>query len=49
MLKDEIEQLQGKLNDAIDKNQDSKIIYDLSTQLDLLIVSYYRELGLSVS
>ena len=40
MLKNEIERLQNILNDAIEGNQDDQLIYDLSTQLDKLIVSY---------
>lgn len=49
MLKNEIERLQNILNDAIEGNQDDKLIYDLSTQLDELIVSYYKEIKLKVS
>lgn len=49
MLKSEIERLQSILNNAIEGNQDDKLIYDLSTQLDELIVSYYKEIELKVS
>lgn len=49
MLRDEIDKLQNILNNAIGDNQDEKLIYDLSTQLDKLIVSYYKEAGLKVS
>ncbi len=49
MLENEIERLQSLLNDAIECNQDYKLIYDLSIQLDKLIVSYYKEIGLKVS
>ncbi|MFW5648487.1 MAG: Spo0E family sporulation regulatory protein-aspartic acid phosphatase [Candidatus Alkaliphilus sp. MAG34] len=49
MLKSEIERLQNILNDAIEGEQDDELIYDLSTQLDELIVSYYREMELKVS
>lgn len=49
MLKNEIEKLQNILNNAIEGNQDNKLIYDLSTQLDKLIVSYYKKIGLKVS
>lgn len=49
MLKDKIERLQSILNDAIEGDQDDESIYDLSTQLDELIVSYYKETKLKVS
>lgn len=49
MLKNEIERLQNILNNAIEGNQNDELIYDLSTQLDELIVSYYKEMGLKVS
>ncbi|MCK9267104.1 MAG: aspartyl-phosphate phosphatase Spo0E family protein [Alkaliphilus sp.] len=49
MLKNEIERLQNMLNSAIEGNQDEELIYDLSIQLDELIVSYYKEIELKVS
>ena len=49
MLKSEIEKLQNILNNAIEGNQDDELIYDLSTQLDKLIVNYYKEMELKVS
>ena len=49
MLKNEIERLQSILNSAIEGNQDEELIYDLSIQLDELIVSYYKEIELKVS
>lgn len=49
MIKDEIERLQNILNSAIEGDHDAELIYDLSTQLDELIVSYYKEIGLRVS
>lgn len=49
MLKDEIERIQNMLNSAIEGNQDEGLIYDLSIQLDELIVSYYKEIELKVS
>ncbi|MBU5677286.1 aspartyl-phosphate phosphatase Spo0E family protein [Alkaliphilus sp. MSJ-5] len=47
MLKNEIERLQGMLNEMILNKVDNSLIYDLSTQLDELIVSYYRQIKLT--
>lgn len=47
MLKNEIERLQGMLNEMILNKVDNNLIYDLSTQLDELIVSYYRQIKLT--
>lgn len=49
MLENKIERLQNLLNDAIECNRDYKLIYDLSVQLDELIVTYYKKIGLKVS
>lgn len=43
MLDKEINELREKLNKAILKNEDYKIIYNISIQLDELIAKYYRE------
>jgi len=43
MLKNEIERLQGMLNEMILNKVDNNLIYDLSTELDELIVNYYRQ------
>ncbi len=43
MLDKEINELREKLNKAILKNEDYKIIYNISIQLDELIARYYRE------
>ncbi len=43
MLEKEINELREKLNGAILKNEDYKIIYNISIQLDELIAKYYRE------
>lgn len=43
MLDKEINELREKLNKAILKNEDYKIIYNISMQLDELIARYYRE------
>lgn len=43
MLDREINELREKLNKAILKNEDYKIIYNISIQLDELIARYYRE------
>ncbi len=45
MLEQEIAVLQKRLNEMIDKQEDYKEIYTLSTQLDTLIVDYYRKIG----
>ncbi|QUH20959.1 aspartyl-phosphate phosphatase Spo0E family protein [Alkaliphilus sp. B6464] len=47
MLKNEIERLQGMLNEMILNKVDNSLIYDLSTQLDELIVSYYKQIKLT--
>lgn len=46
MLENEIKKLQGKLNEMICNKRDNNLIYDLSTQLDELIVSYYKDIKL---
>lgn len=46
MLEYEIKKLQGKLDEIISNKEDNKLIYDLSIQLDKLIVRYYEEIGL---
>lgn len=46
MLENEIKKLQGKLNEIISNKGDNNLIYDLSTQLDELIVSYYKDIKL---
>lgn len=43
MLTREIERLRGMLNEMILNKADNKLIYDLSIELDQLIVNYYRE------
>ena len=43
MLDKEINELREKLNKAILKNEDYKIIYNISIQLDELIAKYYRD------
>lgn len=37
--------MQKRLNDMLDKHEDYKEIYHLSTELDLLIVDFYRKKG----
>jgi len=49
MLKNEIELLQGKLNEMILNQGDNNLIYDLSIQLDELIVNYYRQTEVSAN
>lgn len=49
MLKDEMERIRKALDQAIREDKDYSIIYNLSIQLDDLIVSYYRETDLEVS
>lgn len=41
MLDEEICELRDKLNKAIEEEQDYKIIYQLSIELDELIVKFY--------
>lgn len=43
MLNNEINELREKLDNAILKNLDYSVIYDISVQLDELIAKYYRE------
>ncbi len=43
MLENEIKRLQGILNEMILSKKDSGLIYDLSIQLDELIVNYYKQ------
>jgi len=49
MLENEIERLQGKLNQMILNQGDNNLIYDLSIQLDELIVNYYRQSEISAN
>ena len=42
MIKNEIIELQRRLNECISNDVDYSIIYDLSVQLDKLIIAYYR-------
>lgn len=44
MLNDDICKLRDKLNKSIENNEDYKVIYKLSVELDELIAKYYREL-----
>ena len=44
MLNDEICKLRDKLNRSIEQGEDYSVTYKLSTQLDELIVEYYRQL-----
>ena len=43
MLNNEINELREKLDNAILKNEDYNIIYQISLQLDELIAKYYRD------
>ena len=43
MLNNEINELREKLDNAILRNEDYSIIYNISIQLDELIAKYYRE------
>ena len=43
MLNNEINELREKLDNAILRNEDYNIIYNISVQLDELIAKYYRE------
>ncbi|WP_084280936.1 aspartyl-phosphate phosphatase Spo0E family protein [Alkaliphilus transvaalensis] len=45
MLEQEIALLKKRLNELIDQQVDYKEIYNLSTQLDSLIVAYYRKIA----
>lgn len=44
MLNDEICKLREKLNRSIEQGEDYSITYNLSIELDELIVQYYEEL-----
>ena len=44
MLNDEICKLRDKLNISIEQGEDYSVTYKLSTELDELIVEYYRQL-----
>ena len=44
MLNDEICKLRDKLNKSIERGDDYSITYQLSTELDELIVQYYKNL-----
>ncbi len=48
MLDKEINEMREKLNNAILKNEDYGIIYNISIQLDELIAKYYRESKVNV-
>ncbi|MBO5397649.1 MAG: aspartyl-phosphate phosphatase Spo0E family protein [Clostridia bacterium] len=43
MLEKQIEELREKLNRSIEEGEDFDIIYKISTELDKLIVKYYRQ------
>lgn len=43
MLEEKINNLREKLNDSIINNDDYKITYQLSIELDELIAEYYRQ------
>lgn len=43
MLEKQIEELREKLNRSIEEEEDFDIIYKISTELDKLIVKYYRQ------
>ena len=43
MLNDEICKLRDKLNKSIEDGEDYAIIYELSVELDELIVEYYKK------
>ncbi|GAB6084914.1 Spo0E family sporulation regulatory protein-aspartic acid phosphatase [Alkaliphilus crotonatoxidans] len=45
MIKQQIILMQKRLNEMMDKHVDYKEIYRLSTELDLLIVDFYRKKG----
>lgn len=42
MLDDEIVELRNKLDNAILRNENYEVIYQISVQLDDLIAKYYR-------
>ena len=44
MLNNEINELREKLDNAILRDEDYSIIYNISIQLDELIAKYYREI-----
>ena len=44
MLNDEICKLRDKLNRSIEQGEDYSVTYKLITELDELIVEYYRQL-----
>ena len=44
MLNEEICKLRDKLNRSIEQGEDYSVTYKLSTELDELIVEYYRQL-----
>lgn len=43
MINDEIKNLRNKLNIMIQNGEKSELIYEVSKQLDELIVEYYKE------
>lgn len=43
MLEKQINDLRKKLNQSIEDNLDFSVIYKLSTDLDRLIVQYYKK------
>ncbi len=43
MLNEEICKLRDKLNKSIEQGEDYNVIYKLSTDLDELIVEYYKK------
>lgn len=42
-IEDKIEKLREKLNKSIENNETYDVIYKLSTDLDELIVEYYKQ------
>ncbi len=42
-MNEKIEELKKDLDKLINENAEYKVIYDLSTKLDELIVKYYKE------
>lgn len=44
MVKEEINKLRKELENSIEKNDDYEKIYKISTDLDKLIIKYYKEI-----
>ena len=49
MLNNEINELREKLDNAILRNENYDVIYQISIQLDELIARYYRETKVKVA